>query len=1109
MATNSAKESLAVPSAYAAVVECLSSSSFWPPQHLVESAWLRHGPFAFWLTEVLQPSTFVELGTHNGFSYLAFCQAVRRLGAATSCFAIDTWKGDDHAGHYGEEVFTKLKATNNEYYSTFSHLVRSVFDEALPRFGDGTIDLLHIDGRHTYEDVRHDYETWRPKLSEQAIVLLHDTRVRERDFGVWRLWAELSGKYPSFEFDHGHGLGVLAVGHSIPAELRSLFEAVPEQRTAIRAAYSRLGAAVSTQYVLNAARNFAAAQGLEIAQLPRLGTSNDARILTEASQALEKAPDDEVTYDAVARFSQQWKLNVHAIKAIAAETEQFREQAAAASAARAAQLAEQARVHAEAVQTMVAEIERVRAEQTAAAAYQDRMKTEALKAMVAEADRLREHASAGATSVAAVIAEQARLRGPGRSSSGGDLEAVRAELALALAERDALRYSTVWRATQPLRRAGQAMPFSARQALRRLARASYWLLTMQFGHRLAEWRTNNEIMLSTSHAPEETSALEDTSPPLIASPPVCLPAADADYERWVHDHDTINEEDRDRIREHVSRLAYRPLISVVMPAYNTPADLLRQAIESVRAQIYQHWELCIADDGSSSDGVISVVREVAAADARIKWTRRERNGHIAAATNSALTLASGDFVALMDHDDLLAEHALYEIAAELNLYPDTDLIYTDEDKVDSTGRRYQPYFKPDWNIDLLLGHNMFSHLGVYRRELLTRIGGLREGVVDGSQDYDLVLRCVGASRRPHVRHVPSVLYHWRQMDRASSFSQVHLDRCTAAARQGIRDYLEAQGVKSAEVVAASAIPTWNRVCWPLPQKGPRASLIVPTRDQTELLARCVSGLLHRTSYPDLELLIVDNDSREQPTLELFERLRADNRVRILHAPGQFNYSILNNLAVHEATGDIIVLVNNDIDVIDGGWLRELVSIAVRPDVGAVGPKLLFGDGRIQHAGVVLGVGNHGTGPGVAGHFGYSANRDEIGYFGQYALTREVSAVTGACLAMRKAVYEAVGGLDPDNLPVTFNDVDLCLRIRAQGLRVIWTPFAELYHLESASRGLDRTPEQVARAAREADYMRHQWGPELDNDPFYNPNFRRLDHDFRLANPPLREKRWRQ
>ncbi len=654
------------------------------------------------------------------------------------------------------------------------------------------------------------------------------------------------------------------------------------------------------------------------------------------------------------------------------------------------------------------------------------------------------------------------------------LAATQAELALARAERDAVINSTIWRASQPLRLLGQSLPASARGNVRRALRAAYRLALLPFGRRMADWQAAR-----------------------LGVP------SQAAYERWVRDHDTLTDADRAAIRAHIGQLAHCPLISVVMPAYETPERELREAIASVQAQLYPNWELCIADDASRSDSVARVLTEAAAADPRIKWMRRPHNGNIAAATNSALQLARGEFVALMDHDDLLAEQALYEVAAELEQHPDADLIYSDEDRIDGNGRRFQPYFKPDWNIDLMLGQNFFCHLGVYRRALLSRIGGLREGVVDGSQDYDLALRAAAASAPARIHHIPAMLYHWRLSQKPTSFSQTQLDRCVAAAQRAIRDYLQARGVVGAEVVPAPGNADWTRVIWPLPDPAPRVTLIVPTRDRAELLARCADGVLQRTDYPNIELLIVDNDSRDPAALALLTWLEGDHRVRVLPFAGPFNYAALNNAAVRAATGEVVVLLNNDIDVIDAGWLREMVSLAIRPDVGAVGAKLLFGDGRIQHGGVVLGVGA----PMVAGHFGHGINERVAGYCGQLVMTRELSAVTGACMALRKQVYEAAGGLDAEHLPISFNDVDLCLRLRQQGLRVLWTPHALLYHLESASRGSDATPEHAARAAREMGFMRQHWGAALDCDPFYNPNFDRRDHNFRLAEPGRRRKPW--
>ena len=654
------------------------------------------------------------------------------------------------------------------------------------------------------------------------------------------------------------------------------------------------------------------------------------------------------------------------------------------------------------------------------------------------------------------------------------LAAAHAELAMVRAERDAVLHSTIWRATRPLRRLGEALPAQARGGVRRILRAGYRMAMLPFGRTMADWQAAQ----------------------------IGVPSAQA-YDRWVREHDTLTAAGRDAIRAHIAALPHRPLISVVMPAYETDEAELRAAIASVQGQLYPHWELCVADDASPTGTVARVLAEAAAGDKRIKFVRRAANGNIAAATNTALALASGEFVALMDHDDLLAEQALYEIAAEVNAHPDTAMMYSDEDRIDAAGRRFQPYFKPDWSLDLMLGQNFFCHLGVYRRSLLEQIGGLREGVVDGSQDYDLALRAAAACGPQRIRHIPAMLYHWRLSAKPVSYSQTQLQRCVDAARRAIADHLADAGVVDAAVLPAPGNAEWTRVRWPLPPVPPRVSVIVPTRDHAGLLARVTEGVLQRTDYPDIELLIADNDSRDPAALALLTQLEADPRVRVLPCPGAFNYSAINNAAVRAASGEVVVLLNNDIDPIDAGWLRELVSHAIRPDVGAVGAKLLFGDGRIQHAGVVLGVGA----PMIAGHFGHGADQHTSGYCGQLVMTRDVSAVTGACLALRKSVFEAAGGLDADNLPVSFNDVDLCLRLREGGLRVVWTPHALLYHLESASRGPDTVPAHIARASREAAYMRLRWGEVLDSDPFYNRHFDRIDHKFRLSAPARRAQRW--
>ncbi len=574
---------------------------------------------------------------------------------------------------------------------------------------------------------------------------------------------------------------------------------------------------------------------------------------------------------------------------------------------------------------------------------------------------------------------------------------------------------------------------------------------------------------------------------------------DDQYAKWVRDFDTLSSDDCAQIRRHIAKLPYRPLISIIMPAYQTPADVLKEAIASVREQLYPDWELCIADDASPSAHVEEICRTEAAADPRIKIVRREINGHISAASNSALSIATGEFVALMDHDDLIPRHALYHVVVAINARPDLDIIYSDEDKIDSDGRRRQPYFKTDWNPDLMLGHNMMSHLTVYRRSLIEKVGRFREGY-EGSQDYDLSLRAVDATTTEKVLHIPHVLYHWRRARGHISFSEAWLEKCNDAARRAIADHLIQKG-ESGAVSSHPLQKNWYLLRRDLPPVVPLVSLLVPTRDKADLLKKCVTGLLQRTSYKNIEVLILDNGSRESSTHRLFAELSKDQRVRVVGYDRPFNYSAINNFGAASARGSVLGLINNDIDVIDPDWLSEMVSLALLPDAGAVGARLLYEDGRIQHGGVILGVG------GVAGHFNRLLPREEFGYFGRCKMRSTVSAVTGACLIVRKSVFEEVGGLDEVNLTVAFNDVDLCLRIKAKGYRNIWTP-TELYHLESASRGPDTTPETAPRFGAEVAYMLRRWGDILKEDPFYNPNMSIENERFLLAFPPRVMRPWK-
>jgi GT2 family glycosyltransferase len=519
-----------------------------------------------------------------------------------------------------------------------------------------------------------------------------------------------------------------------------------------------------------------------------------------------------------------------------------------------------------------------------------------------------------------------------------------------------------------------------------------------------------------------------------------------------------------------------------MPVYDPMPELLDAAIQSVRDQLYPDWELCIADDASSRREVRRVIERHRAGDPRIKVVYRARNGHICRATNSALELARGAFVVLFDHDDLLAEHALYWIAAELEQHPDADILYSDSDLIDDDGRRLAPYLKSDFNLELMLGHNMVSHLGVYRRSLVERVGGMRVGL-EGSQDYDLLLRTFAASQGGRVRHIPAVLYHWRRSDDAPSYSAKWLDRCIQAARRGVADFLRARGI-AAEVVTAPRARQFQRIVYRLPDPPPPVSLIIPTRNRADLLARCVAGLVKATDYPALDIAIVDNDSDEPDAVALLRELAKRPGIRVIAHPGPFNFAAINNRAAAATDGAILAFLNNDIEVTHPDWLREMASRAAQPDVGAVGAKLYYPDGRIQHAGIVTGLGPDQ----IAGHVYNAAPREMSGSYGDLMLAREVSAVTAACMVVRRSVFLQAGGFDEINLPISYNDVDFCLRLRERGYRNVLTPFAELTHRESASRGADDLPQARARLRREIAYMRSRWGDALLRDPYFNPNF---------------------
>ena len=447
-------------------------------------------------------------------------------------------------------------------------------------------------------------------------------------------------------------------------------------------------------------------------------------------------------------------------------------------------------------------------------------------------------------------------------------------------------------------------------------------------------------------------------------------------------------------------------------------------------------------------------------------------------------------MALLDHDDELAIHALYAVALELQDHPEADLLYSDEDKVDEDGRRFSPYFKPQWNPDLLLGQNFISHLGVYRREVLKEAGGFRVGY-EGCQDWDLALRIVEQIPASRIRHIPRILYHWRAIEGSTARAVEEKDYIVEASRRVLEDHCERTG-KETEILPVRG--SHFRVRYRLPGQPPLVSIIIPTHNQPKLLRQGIEALRAKTTYPNYEILVVDNRSDDPAALAYLETLHRKGDARVLPYPQPFNYSAINNFAVEQAKGELVCLMNNDMEVITPDWLEEMASQALRPGIGAVGAILYYPDDTIQHAGVVLGLG------GVAGHLFSRMPRNTDGYFNRARLVQNFTAVTAACLVVRRSAYQEVGGLN-ETLKVAFNDVDFCLKLHASGRRNLWTPHAEFYHHESASRGMEDTTEKHRRFVGEVEYMQAHWHEVIADDPAYNLNLGTDDGECRLASPP--------
>lgn len=560
------------------------------------------------------------------------------------------------------------------------------------------------------------------------------------------------------------------------------------------------------------------------------------------------------------------------------------------------------------------------------------------------------------------------------------------------------------------------------------------------------------------------------------------------YKYWLRKNKLTNKI-RKKLLSEIRGYKYKPLISIVMPVYNVDVKWIKEAIKSIKKQIYTNWELCLADDASKDEKLKKYLRKISK-DPKIKITFRKENGHISKASNSALKLSTGEFIALMDDDDIIYPQALAKIVEVLNEKPDTDIIYSDEDKLEMSGKRVEPFFKPDWSPDLFMSTNYLSHLTVIRKKLITSVGNFRQGF-EGSQDYDLFLRII--EKTNNIEHIPDILYSWRKIPGSTASQYSEKSYAEETSIKALRESLIRKNIKGS-INKGLFLGTF-RVSYELKSK-PLVSILIPTLNKYKYIKRCISSIFQKTTYDNFEILIIDTGSNEQNILDYYKKISKDPRVKILYWKKLFNYSGVNNFGVKNAKGEYVLLLNNDTEIITPNWIENMLEHAQRKEIGAVGVKLYYPSNIIQHAGVVLGI-NGGTGKGVAGHaYKYFPSIIQ-GFPIQKDIIKNYSGVTAACLMIQKKKFLEVGGLE-EKFRIAFNDVDFCLKLLKNGYYNIYTPYVELYHHESISVG---TPEAKTRNndefSKEIDLMYEKWENDILNDKFYNKNLSLNSEDFRI------------
>jgi O-antigen biosynthesis protein len=1070
----------------------LSAASFSEAEHRSESYhWLGHIPFAFWIVEATQPDLIVELGTHTGNSYFSFCQAVKQLGLGTCCCAVDTWAGDLHSGFCGEEAYERLSKINRRKYLPFSRLIRSTFPEALSQFRDRSIDMLHIDGLHTHDALKHDFEIWRPKLTDRAVVLMHGTSVFEKNFGSFQYFHELSQDFPAFQFLHCGGLGVVGVGRRLPdrvARLLEVAEGGPQCHT-IRRCYSRLGQRISEAWVRDGTettnnrlqeeltgaharfsdshrlRSDSRHQSIELwSRLESTQVRVTAIVETNAALAAEKtaltaekaAPTAENT-ELIGENAALTGANTTLATAIAGLAEEKAALTTAKIALTTAMVALKdlnAKLNAKNVDLSM--------ENAALAAEHDQLSEQMLRIQESLSWRLIQKCKAirkrslreGTISERCWIlfsrfAKTAIRRGLYAACQSAAREIKDKSEDLVRRGTRAVIAGSTRRSQSAVRFLGLASCQGISTALGRAANTGQNTIEVEAG----------DSIQSPEILPESPKIVCDYFNP--------RPVVDR-YDAW-RDRNRVNGRRRRRFDRVLASMSPDPYFSVIVPVDDPPVDVLDAMIASVIDQTCRFWELVLVEDACTDSRVHLKLEEWASRDQRIRVILRDENGDISAATNQASEAARGEFVVFLDNDDLLDPDALAHLAVQFEQDPEIDIVYSDHDKVESDGRYHSPEFKPGWSPELLLSFCYTAHLTAVRNRLYHEIGGMRLGF-EGSQDHDFWLRASEKARR--IEHIPQILYHRRVLPGLTASSGNARPSSFEASRRAVEDAFHRRRIPCTVEQPDWALQAGCAIFTPvMPDDGPSVAIIIPSKNHDRMLERLITSL-EKTTYRNYQVYIIYYESVDAETLDYFARI-PHHVLAIPNPDGGLSFSAINNAAAAMVEEELILFLNDDMEVIEPRWLSQMVGWSRLEGVGAVGARLLDTDRRLQHAGIVQGLHD-----GLADHAFRLLPASDYGYMALARITRNCLAVTAACMLTPRKLFLSIGGFDEDRFALAYNDADYGYRLFDAGYRCVYCGEAELFHHEGSTRGLVDNLREVA-AYRDVHGRR--------TDPYFNPH----------------------